>query len=205
MNQRTPEWFAERAGKVTASRISDVLAKIKTGEAATRANYRAQLVAERLSGKPGESFSNAAMEWGTNTEPLARAAYESDRGVLITEVGFIPHPRIKNSGASPDGFLDAEALIEIKCPNTATHLDYLKRQEVPEKYKPQMAWQLACTDRTFCDFVSFDPRLPEKYQLFVATYRPAKTYIAELEAEVEKFLSEVDAEINLLESIYGVS
>ena len=139
MNQQTPEWFAQRAGKVTASRVADVMAKVKSGEAAGRANYRAQLVAERLTGTAAESYSNAAMQWGTDTEPYARMAYEAATGNLVLETGFVLHPEIGFSGASPDGLIGNDGLVEIKCPNTATHIDYLLASTVPEKYKPQMA------------------------------------------------------------------
>lgn len=201
MEQRTEEWFAQRAGKVTASRVSDVVAKTKSGYSASRANYMAQLVAERLTGKPVESFSNAAMEWGTEQEPYARAEYESKADVLVDEVAFVLHPSIAFSGASPDGLVGSEGLVEIKCPNTATHIDYLLGKQVPPKYKPQMAWQLACTQRSWCDFVSFDPRLPEKHQLFVIRYIPEAGYIKELEAEVSKFLDEVQETLNQLENL----
>lgn len=201
MDQRTEEWFATRAGKVTASRVADVIAKTKSGYSASRSNYLAQLVAERLTGKPQESFSNAAMEWGTAQEPYARAAYEGKSNVLVDEVGFVEHPSISLSGASPDGLVDSDGLVEIKCPNTATHLDYLLAKSVPSKYIPQMAWQLACTQREWCDFVSFDPRLPERHQLFVIRYIPEAGYIKELEAEVSKFLDEVQEIINKLEQL----
>lgn len=201
MEQRTEEWFAQRAGKVTASRVADVVAKTKSGYSASRANYLAQLVAERLTGKPSESFSNAAMEWGTEQEPFARAAYESKANVLVDEIAFVPHPVIAFSGASPDGLVSDKGQVEIKCPNTATHIDYLLGKQVPPKYKPQMAWQLACTKREWCDFVSFDPRLPERHQLFVVRYVPEDGYIAELEHEVSKFLSEVRETITKLESL----
>ena len=201
MEQRSKEWFASRCGHVTASRVADVIAKTKSGYSASRANYMAQLVAERLTGKPAESFSNAAMEWGTETEPYARAAYESKADVLVDEIGFVLHPSIAFSGASPDGLVESEGLVEIKCPNTATHIDYLLGKQVPPKYKPQMAWQLACTQRDWCDFVSFDPRLPEKHQLFIIRYIPEAGYIQELEAEVSKFLDEVQETLNKLEQL----
>lgn len=201
MEQRSKEWFASRCGHVTASRVADVIAKTKSGYSASRANYMAQLVAERLTGKPAESFSNAAMEWGTQTEPYARAAYESKADVLVDEIGFVLHPSIAFSGASPDGLVESEGLVEIKCPNTATHIDYLLGKQVPPKYKPQMAWQLACTQRDWCDFVSFDPRLPEKHQLFIIRYIPEAGYIQELEAEVSKFLDEVQETLNKLEQL----
>jgi putative phage-type endonuclease len=192
MNQQTPEWFAQRVGKVTASRIADVMAKVKSGEAASRANYRAQLVAERLTGVPAESYTNAAMQWGTDTEPYARMAYEADTGNLVLETGFVLHPEIGFSGASPDGLIGDDGLVEIKCPNTATHIEYLLNNSVPDKYKPQMAWQMACTGRQWCDFISYDPRLPDDLKLFCAKYLRDDEYITELEAAVSQFLKEVE-------------
>lgn len=199
--QGTDAWKALRAGKVTASRIADVIAKIKTGEAAGRANYRADLIAERLTGIPAESYFNAAMEWGINTEPLARLAYEAVTGNQVQEVAFVPHPNIEWSGASPDGLVGDDGLVEIKCPNTSTHLTYLLQGKVPAKYIPQMAWQLACTGREWCDFVSFDPRLPERNQLFIVRYERDDAYIAEFEEEVRIFLAEVQEIITKLEKM----
>jgi len=190
MEQRTDDWFAARIGKVTASRVADVVAKTKSGYSASRDNYMAQLVCERLTGKPAESFSNAAMQWGTETEPLARAAYEAKMNVLVDEVGFIDHPSIVNSGASPDGLVGADGLIEIKCPNTATHIDTLLSQTVPKKYADQIFWQMACTGRDWCDFVSYDPRLPSDLQLFIKRIPRDDKYIQLLEAEVIEFLTE---------------
>lgn len=201
MEQRTPEWFAERAGKVTASRIKDVIAKTKTGPSASRKNYMAQLVAERMTGSPAESFSNAAMQRGTDLEPFARARYEISSDVLVDEIGFVPHPLIAMSGASPDGLIGAVGLVEIKCPNTATHIDYLLSGKAPAEYLPQMAWQCACTGREWCDFVSFDDRMPEKLQLFVIRYTPELEYIKELEKEVQAFIDEVEATVQSLSKI----
>lgn len=190
MEQGTNEWKECRVGKVTASRVADVVAKTKSGYSASRDNYMAQLVCERLTGKPAESFSNAAMQWGTETEPLARAAYEAKMDVLVDEVGFIDHPSIVNSGASPDGLVGADGLIEIKCPNTATHIDTLLSQTVPKKYADQIFWQMACTGRDWCDFVSYDPRLPSDLQLFIKRIPRDDKYIQLLEAEVIEFLTE---------------
>lgn len=195
--QGSPEWFADRCGKVTASRIADIIAKTKSGESASRANYRAQLVAERLTGKPADSFSSAAMQWGTDNEPFARMAYEAHTGILVKETGFVPHPQIELAGASPDGLAD-DGLTEIKCPNTSTHIDYFLSGLPPEKYKPQMAWQMACTGRKWCDFVSFDPRMPENMQIVIARYVPEDGYISMLEDEVKKFIFEVESIIEQL-------
>jgi putative phage-type endonuclease len=167
MEQQTNEWFTARLGKVTASRVADVIAKTKTGYSASRDNYMAQLICERLTGQKGESFTNPAMQHGVDTEPLARSAYENARSLLVKEVGFINHPRIEMSGASPDGLVADDGLVEIKCPNTATHIDTLLSGKVPTKYITQMQWQMLCCQRKWCDFVSFDNRLPEHLQLFV--------------------------------------
>ena len=200
MDQGTPEWRAARLGKVTASRISDVTAKTRTGYGASRANYMAQLIVERLTGQPTGSYTNAAMIWGTNTEPLARAAYEVREGALVEEVGFVPHPSIAGAGCSPDGFVAAEGLIEVKCPNTATHIEYLLDDAAPAEYLPQMQWQMACTGRQWVDFVSFDPRMPEEMQYAVRRVDRDDKYIAELESEVIKFLGELEAKIESLKA-----
>lgn len=200
MEQRTEEWFAARCGKVTASRVADVIAKTKSGYSASRANYLADLVVERLTGKPAATFSNAAMEWGVEQEPAARAAYSAKTGILVEEVGFIDHPTVAMSGASPDGFAE-EGLVEIKCPNTATHLEYVLAQLPPLKYFTQMQWQMACTGRPWCDFVSYDPRLPERLQLLVVRVPRDDENIAMLETEVAKFLAELDDKLNQLEKV----
>jgi putative phage-type endonuclease len=200
--QRTEEWFAARLGKVTASRVADVITRTKTGYGASRANYMAQLICERLTGKQGDTYQNAAMAWGTEQEPLARGAYEALTGLLVEETGFVPHPTITMAGASPDGLIGDHGLVEIKCPNTATHIETLMSDTVPGKYETQMQWQMACTDRKWCDFVSYDPRMPSHMQLFIfRVHRNAETII-ELEREVEKFLSELDQKIVTLTKLY---
>jgi len=200
MDQRTEEWFAARCGKVTASRVADIIAKTKTGYSTSRENYLAQIVCERLTGKPAESYSNSAMQWGTDTEPFARAAYEARMDLLVTEVGFINHPWITMSGASPDG-LAAEGMVEIKCPNTATHIETLLSKTVPAKYITQMMWQMCCADRPWCDFVSFDPRLPEKHQLFIKRINYDPEMVNMLENSVIQFLGDVNLKIQQLESL----
>lgn len=200
-DQGTKEWLAERAGHVTASRIPDVLATIKTGEAAARANYRAELVAQRLTGNVEESYTNGAMQWGMETEPLARAEYEIVTDCMVDQVGFIKHPTIAWSGASPDGLIGESGLIEIKCPNTATHIDYLLKGVVPAKYQPQMLWQMECTGREWCDFVSFDPRMPKRLQLFRVRYMKDKARLDEIRTAVNSFLQEVEETIAKLNGI----
>jgi putative phage-type endonuclease len=201
MEQRTEEWFAARCGKVTASRVADIIAKTKTGYSASRENYLAQLVCERMTGKPAESYSNAAMQWGTDQEPFARAAYEANKDVLVEEMGFAVHPTIDGAGASPDGLVGLFGLVEIKCPNTATHIQTLLDQKVPEKYNVQMQWQMACTSRQWCDFVSFDPRMDEGLQLFVKRVEYDSIYVAQLEKEVINFLMDVEDKIQKLNKL----
>jgi putative phage-type endonuclease len=198
MDQRTDEWFASRLGKATASRIADIIAKTKTGPSASRENYAVQLVLERITQSKGESYSNAAMQWGTETEPLARQAYELKRGLFVDEVGFIDHPTIANSGASPDGLVGTDGLVEIKCPNSATHMETLVTRKIPQKYIPQMTWQMACTGRSWCDFVSFDPRFPENLQIFIERIEYDPTYVRMLELEVTQFLDEVEKKVEIL-------
>jgi len=198
MEQRSDEWFAARLGKVTASRVADVIAKTKTGPSASRENYSTQLVLERLTNKQADSYTNAAMQWGTETEPMARQAYELKRGLFVNETGFVDHPTIEMSGASPDGLVGTDGLIEVKCPNSATHMETMLTQKVPPKYIPQMMWQMACTGRNWCDFVSYDPRFPENLQIFIerVTYDP--TYVRMLELEITQFLDEVTKKVEIL-------
>lgn len=200
--QGSPEWFAERCGKATASRIADIVARTKSGYSASRANYAAQLVAERLTGTVAESYTNAAMQWGTEKEPEARAAYEWETDATVVEVGFVAHPTIAMSGASPDGLVGDDGLVEIKAPNTATHIETLLGGTVPAKYVTQMQWQMACTGRRWCDFVSYDPRLPDEMRLFVQRVERDDARIAELEEEVSAFLAEVDETVRRLRERY---
>lgn len=201
VQQGTDEWHQARLGRVTASRLADVLAKVKSGEAAIRANYRAELIAERLTGVPAQSFTNAAMEWGTEHEPYARGLYEVTKDVLVDQVGFAVHPTIEQAGASPDGCVGDDGLVEIKCPQTATHIATLLSGVAPSKYIPQMQWQMACTGRKWCDFCSYDPRLSDKLKLFVVRVERDDEKIAEMETEVRKFLAEIEDTINKLEAL----
>ncbi len=194
--QGTPEWLAERAGKVTASMVSAVLAKPET---AGYRDYQAQLVAEILTGKPqGSDYTNAAMAFGTEMEPLARSAYEAETGFSVDEVGFCQHPTIERAGASPDGLVGNSGLVEIKCPKVATHLAYLIAGVVPATYKNQMMWQMACSGRDWCDFASFRPDLPEHLQLFIIRFKRDPARIIELETAVVAFLDSVDKMLSQL-------
>lgn len=199
MEQRTEEWFKARLGRVTASRIADVCARTKTGYGATRASYMAQLIAETLTGQPPEPFTNAAMEWGIAHEAEARDAYSAKTGELVEETGFVPHPTL-HAGASPDGLV-GEGLVEIKCPNTQTHLDYIYDGKPPTKYIQQMQFQMACTGRSFCHFVSYDPRLPENLRLLIIRVPRDDQMIAEMERAVAEFLSEMNAKIEKLKEL----
>lgn len=200
--QGSPEWLAERCGKVTASRVADVIAKTRTGWGASRANYAAELIVERLTGVKTEGYTNAAMQHGIDTEPQARFAYEFDSDVSVVQVGFVPHPSIQMAGASPDGLVGEDGLVEIKCPSSATHIDTLLDGKVPAKYVTQMQWQMACTGRKWCDFVSFDNRMPESMRLFIKRVHRDDAVIAQLEKDVELFLREIDTKLAALRSVY---
>ena len=201
MDQQTEEWHNARLGKVTASRLSDVMARTKTGYGASRANYMTELVLERLTGRRAEGYTNAAMQWGIDTEADAKAAYEFRTNAEIVSVGFIDHPLIDMTGASPDGLIGEDGLIEIKCPNSATHIDYLLTGMVPKKYDLQMQWQMACTGRQWCDFVSYDPRLPPNLSMLIKRIDRDNDLIAEMEIEVREFLDEVTRTVELLGKI----
>ena len=199
MEQRSEEWFKARLGKVTASRVADVLAKIKSGESASRRNYKIQLVSERLTGEKQETYINQAMQDGIDREFYARERYVQQFGE-VEEVGFIQHPTLE-AGASPDGMVGEDGIIEIKCPMGTTHTETLMSQDVPSKYMPQIQFQLLCTGRKWCDFVSYNPMFPEHLQVFVKRVEADQDYQKELEVEVKQFLSEVDDVINKLKEI----
>lgn len=189
--QRSPEWFAARLGKATGSRFGDIIAKTRSGYAASRKNYRAELVAEILTGQVTESFTTAAMQWGIDYEPVARLQYELITGNDVEETGFWYHDTIP-AGASPDGFVNDDGLLEIKCPNTATHLDTLMFKKVPKQYVAQIQGQMWITGRKWCDFVSYDPRLPDNAQIFITRVERDEKFIAELEQEIIDFTQEVN-------------
>ena len=199
MKQGTDEWRNARLGKVTASCISDVMSKTKAGYGTARKNYMAKLICERLTGKAEEGFKSAPMQRGNELEPKARAVYMIETGNYVAEVGMIDHPEISMSGASPDGLVDLDGLIEIKCPNTATHIDFLRSGEPKPEYMLQMLWQMACTGRQWCDFVSYDDRLPEHLAYRCIRIERDNDKIAEIETEVIAFLAELNEQINQLE------
>lgn len=200
--QRSESWFSARAGKATASAIYKIMARTKTGYGADRANYMADLITERLTGVPASGFTNAAMQWGIDMEPMAREAYGLLIGEAPVEIGFVDHPTIAMSGASPDGLVGFDGLTEIKCPNSATHIATLRGAAIDKKYMLQMQWQMACTEREWCDFVSYDPRLPEEMRLHVRRVERDNALLAEIEAEVTTFLAEVDTAVAELRATY---
>jgi putative phage-type endonuclease len=203
MEQGTEEWRLARCGKVTASRVADIIAKTKSGYSTSRANYMAELICERLTGVPTEGFVSGAMQHGIATEPMARSAYENFSGALVMETGLVPHQTIPMAAASPDGLIGSDGLVEIKCPITATHIETLLGQSTPGRYVTQMQWQMACTGRKWCDFVSFDPRMPENMQLFVERIARNDETISLLEREVMMFLGELDEKVGQLKEKYN--
>lgn len=186
--QQTADWLKARAGHATASRFKDVLAKIKTGEAATRAKYRIQLVTERLTGLPVEGFKNNAMAWGTEREPEARMAYEVETGQIVQEFGFILHPDVQWVGASPDGFVGADGMVEIKCPYESTVHVMTLTDGMPTEHTAQIQGNLWVNGRKWCDFVSYDPRMPEGLQVYRQRIERDDKYIAKLAEEIQDFL-----------------
>jgi putative phage-type endonuclease len=193
--QRTDAWHQARCGSLGASQLNEALATTKSGWGASRENIKNRIIAERLTGIPSENYVNAAMQFGIDNEDGARRAYEEYAGVFVEEMGIALHPTLKHTHASPDGLVGPDGLIEIKVPNTTTHIETLKSQKVPTKYMNQMLWQMRCTDRKWCDFVSFDPRLPENLQLFVKRVERDDDAILALETKVAEFLEEVEQEI----------
>lgn len=192
IEQGSAAWHALRAGKVTASRVADIMRKVKSGPSASRQRYLGELVAERYSGSQSSGFKSADMAWGNETEPKARAAYEFIYNAQLTAVAFVDHPTISMSGASPDRLVGEDGLLEIKCPATHTHIEYLRGGEIDTDYLTQMQWQMASTGRKWCDWMSFDPRMPVDMQMVVRRVPRDPRRIVELETAVRQFLAEVD-------------
>lgn len=204
MEQGSTQWKAARLGRLTASRVADATDVLKSGKpGAKRESYMGELVAERLTGLVVERYQNDLMRHGTEQEPQARSLYEFMRDVDVELVGFVPHPTIAMAGASPDGLVGADGLIEIKAPSTMTHVKTLLAREIPEEYVKQIDWQMACTGRLWCDFVSYDPRLPPHLALFIKRRGRDEAAIAELEAQAREFLAEIDATVSSLEALYA--
>lgn len=190
--QGSDAWHAARCGKVTGSRVADVVRKTKSGVSASRATYAGELVAERLSGfQSSSSFSTRATEWGKEQEATARQLYSLMTDAKVSTVGFVDHHSIEWSGVSPDGLVDDTGLVSFKCPNSSNHIATLLGAPIDPDYVKQMVWEMACTGREWCDFVSFDPRLPPEMQIEIRRVYRDPVVIAELEIEVRKFLGEV--------------
>lgn len=191
MQQGSDDWFAFRLGNASASRVADIMAKTKSGPSTSRVNYMMELLCQRLTGQREESFTSQAMQRGTELEPIARSAYEVSHGVIVNECGAFAHRRIFGFVASPDGLIGDDGAIEIKCPNTAQHVEFMRTKEPPARYQWQMLAQMSCAEREWVDFVSFDDRLPEGLQLRVVRFYRDEARIKEMEREVESFLGEL--------------
>ena len=201
VQQGTPEWHQLRLGKVTASRVADILAKTKSGTSASRGNYLIELALQQVTKTIEESYTNAAMEWGVQNEGSARVAYEVKTGNFVDQIAFVDHPTIAGFGCSPDGLVGNTGLIEIKCPNSATHWSYIKANEPPQKYFIQMQAQMAVTRTEWCDFVSFDPRMPDRSKMLIVRVPRDEKFISLMESEIKEFLSEVEVEVNLMKGM----
>jgi putative phage-type endonuclease len=201
IEQRSPEWYAARCGSLGASSLADAVARTKSGYSASRANVMARLIAERLTGVSQETFQSAAMLHGIETEAEARNAYEFYCDAEVAQVGIVMHPMIKGTHASPDGLVGGDGLVEIKCPNTATHIDYLLTGGIPDKYVVQMLWQMACTGRQYCDFVSYDSRMPEGLRIFTRRFERDSHRIHVLTNEVSDFLCELEIKLEQLRAL----
>ena len=201
IEQGSDAWHQLRLGKVTASRVADILAKTKTGASASRQNYLIELALQRVTGNIEPTYTNDAMAWGTATEPLARVAYEVKTGNFVDQIAFVDHSTISWFGASPDGLVNNDGLIEIKCPNSATHWATIKDGKPPTKYVIQMQTQMAVTQRKWCDFISFDPRMPERSQLLIVRVFRDQDFIQEMTREIREFLIEVQTEVNLMKGM----
>lgn len=197
MEQGTQEWLEARIGMVTASRISDVVAG---GKGATRAAYLNEIVTGLMTG-PQEGYTNPYMEWGIEQEPKARQLYELLQGVEVEEVGFIAHPSISRTGASPDGLVGDDGLVEIKCPASKTHAQFLLDGKISRKYKLQMLWQMECTGRKWCDFVSFDPRFEPELQLVVQRVEFDEVEALQTREKVLDFVNELEGLIDQINKI----
>jgi hypothetical protein len=207
--QGTQDWFDARNGRVTASRIKDVTAYLKQTkaeveagirrEAQKRIDYRTEIIAETLLGEALPHFVSDAMKWGIEQEALAATEYEIESPEDVSGVGFVYHPSIERAGASPDRLVGKDGLLEVKCPNTTTHIEWILAGVVPEEHRPQMYFQIQCCERQWCDFLSFDSRLPKRYQKFIRRLHADEAIQESIDAEVLKFLAEVDATVAALD------
>jgi putative phage-type endonuclease len=204
LEQGSPEWHEFKVGKVGASKIADITAKLRGGTyGASRATYLGELIAERLTGVAADGFKSPAMQWGSDTEPMARAAYQFRTLSPVARVGCVLHPKIEDALCSPDGLIGSDGLVELKCPNTSTHCDFMLGAAIPDRYIQQVQWQLACTGRIWCDYASFDPRLPEDLRLWVHRIERDDNRIEELEDEVKGFLRDLELRLKDLGNLRG--
>ncbi|MFN3169261.1 MAG: lambda exonuclease family protein [Hyphomicrobiales bacterium] len=202
VEQGSPEWFALRLGRVTASRIADVMAG---GKGITRRKYQVQLIQERLTGTVVEGFTSRSIEQGKEREPQARSFYDLMTDEPTSQIDFVPHALIPMSGASPDLLVGELGLAEFKCPESHTHFDSLMGAKIPRKYTDQVQWQMACTGREWCDWVSFDPTMPPEMQMHIERIECDFERIREIESEVRKFLDEVTEEVAFAEKKFGLA
>lgn len=200
MMQRSDEWFNAKIGNVGASRIADILAKTKSGYSASRNNYMTDLILEKITGKKTDSFTSAAMQYGIDMEADARSAYELETFNIVTECGFILHPEIENAGASPDGLIGDDGVLEIKCFQPSNHLNYLLTGEIETKYIYQMQWQMECTGRSHADFVAYNPNFPDNMKLFIKRVNKDQKLVDTIKAEVIKFLEEMKVKLTELQN-----
>jgi putative phage-type endonuclease len=203
VEQGSDEWKALRAGRVTASKVADAISKLKNGgESATRRELRIKLVTEALTGEPADDiFETAAIRWGRENEAYARMYYEELRQVQVRQIAFAHHPTLKRAGASPDGLVGTDGLLEIKCPMSHTHLNYILAGVVPEDYKPQMLWQMECTGRNWCDLMSFDPRMPKGLRVFIRRFQKDQVALASITTEVTGLINEVEEMVKSLNAL----
>lgn len=203
LEQGTDAWRQARCGWLGASALHEALARTKTGWGASRANVMARLVVERITGKPQDTYVNAAMQHGIDTEAEARAAYQFEAGVLVQKTGLHKHPTIFGTCASPDGLIGGDGSLEIKCPQAATHLDTILGAPLPQKYTYQVQWQMACAGRKWVDWCSYCPSFPENMRLHICRVHRDDKLIADLEVQVREFIAELDAKLAALTSRYG--
>lgn len=200
--QGSPEWFDIKRAKVGASKIADMMSKGRgNAESAGRRNLKAKLICERLTGKTEETYTNAAMQWGVDNEEPAREVYEYKCDTEVDQVGFVDHPSIEYAGMSPDGLVGKDGLLEIKCPNTATHIDYMLAGVMPSEYVKQVQFQMACSGRLWCDFMSYDPRLGPDLQTFIVRVERDDELISQIEAEVVRLNLDIAQTIEKLQAL----
>jgi putative phage-type endonuclease len=197
--QQSAQWYQERIGKLTASSMAAAMDYLKNGTpSAKRRDLQVAIVAERMTDIIREAYVNAAMTWGSEHEAEAKLMYVERTGNAVMPAPFCPHPTIENFGASPDGFIGHDGLLETKCPTSTTFVRWKLAGDVPAEHKPQMLAQLACTGRKWVDFAAFDPRMPENRRLIIHRYAPPPDEIASVEAAAIKFLDEVDVMFDLV-------